>query len=638
MKIRGTQRKKLEKSNEIKKQDPSSSNVITLSSADESQQHTKSASEEGEILSDADRRKISVDRENMNRSGNASQSSKQKRKLREGSHEPTQEVPDWNDNDSLDALEQDLIDPLAEMDSMINHVAPGTLCEDDTVIQRQSNSRRNSDFGDIVQPEVYFDIFLDQLILDIAQDVFKTAIERECLLMETTENTVDKLIADSTQEIAVRSAADEILSREAIAKTYFRFVDELVYDLLQEESEELKTEKKKGEILFLLDNLEDHDDCCLEGRPGSNCSRFSEALDAMDERLSNTWVKQLEEFDDITVKGKAQICFNELFSCDDFAELDHQGMIEIEFEQEDYEVVYKWPNLARKQRFLKRKSDQNTKSPIKKKLDELIAKSKSKQVSSMKIQSPGAEINKNSTKERHQSPKSSVQQRLGSLTVDQNLPVYDQETEDCFAATKSKVEVINLLSSDESEIICDKPKKISDKVLENIYDRIISSITSDLAKEIAKEARKEDDLINQVTEKSVLRIFGELYGKEQSCMETARESIESSIRELTRSVIQREINLLSFEGAAFKKLVDSSISQTCDKILEKEKVKKSVAVDFFTRLISDEVKTLITAQMKKQQSNSDPVMKSWVCSLHDFSSLSSGGFNELKQHKEGKYI
>jgi hypothetical protein len=96
LKIRGTQRKKLEKSNEIKKQDPSSSNVITLSSADESQQHTKSASEEGEILSDADRRKISVDRENMNRSGNASQSSKQKRKLREGSHEPTQEVPDWN--------------------------------------------------------------------------------------------------------------------------------------------------------------------------------------------------------------------------------------------------------------------------------------------------------------------------------------------------------------------------------------------------------------------------------------------------------------------------------------------------------------------------------------------------------------
>ena len=43
-------------------------------------------------------------------------------------------------------------------------------------------------------------------------------------------------------------------------------------------------------------------------------------------------------------------------SCDDIAQLTHSKMVEIDFEQEDYEVIYKWPLSAKREKIRKAKA------------------------------------------------------------------------------------------------------------------------------------------------------------------------------------------------------------------------------------------------------------------------------------------
>ncbi|CAG5088998.1 Oidioi.mRNA.OKI2018_I69.PAR.g12043.t1.cds [Oikopleura dioica] len=657
LKIRGT-RKNSEKSKmlEKSKQSPLPSRTFSnpralrniSSEQEESQNHQPrktmpklSASEEGEILSDnAQPRKISVDSAKSSISERRTISStnrpisenlpKNYEKKVQCSSEIVEilddddeaENEDDDDRNSLDALEQDLIDPLAEIDNFEEHPSPGTPCEDDTVQRvssepnnfptsdrrnscpdEQGGRRDSSVLGDLVQvPEVYFDIFLDQVILDLTQDVFKSSIERECCLVETTANLFDQLLVENIEQVAVESTEKEVIERATMSKTYCGMVEDLVKELLEEEKKSFEEDKKHEDLLYLLENIEAHDDCCLEGTQGSSeqCSRFCEALESMDERLENTWVKDLADFDDITVKGKSQICLNELFSRDDFADLSHERMIEIEFDQEDYEVVYKWPNLARKQRFQQRKS---AKSPAKIQLDAMIAAKK---------ESKSGKNSNSGSRKRSQTVSKSI-----SPKFDGDLPIYDKETEDCFASQEKTKEVISLLSSDESEKATKSSSKSENfQVEEKLYEPIISSIVSDLVKEtLENEKRKENELVERVTEKSVLRIFQQFYGNEHAILHIARESIDIRMRELVKDILQNEKERLVFskklEEDFFTHLVQKLVSELFMEILPKEKSKASVAMDSYKDLVAEEVRNLLNAQKEKKilKEEEDPSLR-----------------------------
>lgn len=215
------------------------------------------------------------------------------------------------------------------------------------------------------------DSLITEIVKSIIHDVTDDEVKLECNLLLI----VDQLVCDEAETIARAVSNDEQLS----VKKFYDILDLIIFEIIKEdlgpvmvaEQSQLLTEKQAS----FKKSLTEHSTCCLAQPQTSrraSCESIRADIKRYELQFVGTWVFALPEFRILSLDAKIKILDHNLLSCDSISQLTHDTMIGIEFEQEDYEVIYKWPHVAKKEIFQKNKKIKAEKSKRKKESAKVI--------------------------------------------------------------------------------------------------------------------------------------------------------------------------------------------------------------------------------------------------------------------------
>ena len=192
-----------------------------------------------------------------------------------------------------------------------------------------------------------------------------------------------------------------------------------------------------------------HGSCCYNKRiRRKSCEIFRDGMMVLNEKFQSSWVASQVDFDLLSIDTKFILIEKKLLSKDDIASLTSKKVTDLDLCQDDYEIFYRWPQLARQKPELNYKQGEVIKRKIK------LTKTKPSSQISSRLSLPVSKPN---------NFRSGVS---GRGDKNRRKVFYDEDVEEAFTFRDSKNnkvdEVIEILSSDDDFVVPrPKPPKIS---------------------------------------------------------------------------------------------------------------------------------------------------------------------------------
>jgi hypothetical protein len=282
----------------------------------------------------------------------------------------------------------------------------------------------------------------DKILGEFLAELFEEELEK----YRKVEYVYDDLIGFEIGTCLAIALVEHNEVLEAHEYVLENLIDEIINEDFREtlESEYVVCFSKMLKIF--AESISTHKTCCIAAKPGSlvqkmSCAEFRQDVIRRERHFIGRWVALQSNFPALSLDGKLKLSCYGLLDSDDFAKLTREKMVDIDFCQEDYELIYQWPLLAKKEIFQKQKKIKSEKAKSSK-----VHKSAAQSKKITKIKPP-AKVNY----EQIQPPKNSS---VGD-DFQREQSYYDEEIEDFFSFRDSqnrKVDdIIDLLSSDEDK-------------------------------------------------------------------------------------------------------------------------------------------------------------------------------------------
>ena len=348
-------------------------------------------------------------------------------------------------------------------------------------------------------------------VKSLLSELVGTILRKEKLANALTSD----LIASEIATIVTDLCQQKILKDQVGRLTFEKILDDEIQIVCRDVLEVEKSENEKSTLknLKLGEMKKRHDSCCQNERlRRRSCDAFRNGIRILNESFSGSWISSQTDFDDLSLEAKCIIVSRELLSRDKMAKMTSADVADLELKQEDYEIFYRFPQLARDStpsRSKSQSSGQKSDEPAKKKIKKTekiktSVKSHSTRVigsdsldSIIKHQSP---LTAPQSKKVIQLPKKTNSKfskvpKLSDLKRMRAQVFYDEDIEEAFTHRDSKNQrvddVIEILSSDDDIIPVQqptkpKPKQKSDESKNPFFKYYIKEIRDELIESVLR--------------------------------------------------------------------------------------------------------------------------------------------------------
>ena len=472
-----------------------------------------------------------------------------------------------------------------------------------------------------------------------------------------------EIIAGEIATIVTDLCQQKILKDQIGRLTFEKILDDEIHNVSRDVLEVEKSESEKSTLknLKLGEMKKRHDSCCQNERlRRRSCDAFRNGIRILNESFSGSWISSQTDFDDLSLEAKCIIVSRELLSRDKMAKMTSADVADLDLKQEDYEIFYRFPQLARDStpaRSKGQKSGQKSDEPTKKKVKKTekiktSVKSHSTRVigsdsldSIIKHQSPPTAL---PSKKVIQLPKKTNSKfskvpKLSDLKRMRAQVFYDEDIEEAFTHRDSKNQrvddVIEILSSDDDMIPVQPPtkpkpkksksdesknpffkyyiKEIRDDIIESVLrSELTSALESELLYsdldldpaspdiEISEEIRQEPEEIQipSVTREQKENIISEL--SESSFADIESVIVPEMVKQVATNFIKdertRRNNLLKTADSIMDPVLSEIIREelTFRIISERNRKQTRIRVLFVDQLRSSLIQDFVSAEVR----------------------------------------
>ena len=409
------------------------------------------------------------------------------------------------------------------------------------------------------------------------------------------------IIAGEIATIVTDLCQQKILKDQVGRLTFEKILDDEIQNVSRDVLEVEKSESEKSTLknLKLGEMKKRHDSCCQNERlRRRSCDAFRNGIRILNESFSGSWISSQTDFDDLSLEAKCIIVSRELLSRDKMAKMTSADVADLDLKQEDYEIFYRFPQLARDSTPARSKGQKSDQEPAKKKIKKTekiktSVKSHSTRVigsdsldSIIKHQSPPAAAALPSKKviqlPKKTNSKFSKVPKLSDLKRMRAQVFYDEDIEEAFTHRDSKNQrvddVIEILSSDDDIIPVQepptkpkpKPKK-SDESKNPFFKYYIKEIRDDLIESVLRVE------LTSALESELLYFDLDLDPASpdiEISEEVRHEEIPSVTKEQKESIIS-QLSESTFESKIESLVVPEMMKQLATNFLKEEKSRRS---------------------------------------------------------------
>ena len=472
-----------------------------------------------------------------------------------------------------------------------------------------------------------------------------------------------EIIAGEIATIVTDLCQQKILKDQIGRLTFEKILDDEIQNVSRDVLEVEKSESEKSTLknLKLGEMKKRHDSCCQNERlRRRSCDAFRNGIRILNESFSGSWISSQTDFDDLSLEAKCIIVSRELLSRDKMAKMTSADVADLDLKQEDYEIFYRFPQLARDStpaRSKSQKSGQKSDEPVKKKVKKTekiktSVKSHSTRVigsdsldSIIKHQSPPTappskkviQLPKKTNSKFSKVPKLSDLKRMRAQVF------YDEDIEEAFTHRDSKNQrvddVIEILSSDDDIIPVQPPtkpkpkqsksdesknpffkyyiKEIRDDIIESVLQaELTSALESELLYsdldldpaspdiEISEEIRQEPEeiQISSVTREQKENIISEL--SESSFTDIESVIVPELMKQLVANFLKDEKSRRNHLLKTADSIMDPVLSEiireelTFRIISERNRKQTRIRVLFVDQLRSSLIQDFVSAEVR----------------------------------------
>ena len=493
-------------------------------------------------------------------------------------------------------------------------------------------------------------------VKSLLSELVGTILRKEKLANAFTSD----LIAGEIATILTDLCQQKILKDQIGRLTFEKILDDEIQNVSRDVLEVEKSESEKSTLknLKLGEMKKRHSSCCQNERlRRRSCDAFRNGIRILNESFSGSWISSQTDFDNLSLEAKCIIVSRELLSRDKMAKMTSADVADLDLKQEDYEIFYRFPQLARDStpaRAKAQKSGQKSDEPAKKKVKKTekiktSVKSHSTRVigsdsldSIIKHQSPPTvppskkviQLPKKTNSKFSKVPKLSDLKRMRAQVF------YDEDIEEAFTHRDSKNQrvddVIEILSSDDDIIPVQsqpaKPKlkkydesknpffkyyikEIRDDIIESVLrTELTSALESELLYsdldpaspdiEISEEIRQEPEEIQipSVTREQKENLISEL--SESSFTDIESLVVPEMMKQLATNFIKDEKSRRNHLLKTTDSIMDPVLSEiireelTFRIISERNRKQTRIRVLFVDQLRSSLIQDFVSAEVR----------------------------------------